>query len=85
MTENTNQPPEVLVLAEHGRIPARKVLECIFALSRDGRILHYHLEEMDVAAGSDAIVYTFNGSAPRDGRHRCQIIPPMVPEFPVLD
>ena len=77
--------PEALVHPEHDRIPARKVLECIFALSPDGPILHYHLEEVEASDESGITVYTLNGKAPHSERYRCQIIPPMIPEFPVLD
>jgi hypothetical protein len=76
---------EALVHPEHGRIPARKVLECIFALSPQGRILHHHLEEVEVNEESGIIVYTLNGCNPHLERRRCRIIPPMVPEFPALD
>ena len=77
--------PEVMSHPEHGRIPAVKVLECVFALSPDGPILHHHLEEMDVSEVSGVIVYTINGRQSDPERSRCQIIPPLVPAFPVLD
>ena len=76
---------ETLVHTEHGRLPARKVLECIFALSPCGKIAHHHLEEVSTSESSgetDAeIEYTMTGAAPADGRERCQIIPPFVREF----
>ena len=83
MTEQ--KPPEALVHPEHGRIPARKLLDCIFALSLDGPILHHHLEEVDVSEELGVTVYTLNGKQPLPERSRCQIIPPMVPAFPSLD
>ena len=76
---------EALVHPELGRLPARRLLQCIFALSPDGPILHHHLEEMDVTQESGITLYTLNGEAPLDERTRCQIIPPMVPKFPQLD
>tara|TARA_B100001123_G_C14867259_1_gene850475 strand:- start:163 stop:414 length:252 start_codon:yes stop_codon:yes gene_type:complete len=76
---------EVLVHTEFGRIPARKLLDCIFALSPDGPILHHHLEEVDVSEELGTTLYTINGSAPLSERSRCQIIPPVVPAFPILD
>jgi hypothetical protein len=77
--------PEAMVHPEHGRIPAVKVLQCVFALSPEGPILHHHLEEMDVSDESGLIVYTVNGKPPDHERSRCQIIPPLVPAFPILD
>lgn len=77
--------PEVLVHIKFGRIPARKLLDCIFALSPDGPILHHHLEEVDVSEESGITLYTINGSAPLSERSRCQIIPPVIPAFPILD
>jgi hypothetical protein len=85
MTMTEQKRPEALVHSEHGRIPARKLLDCIFALSPDGPILHHHLEEVDVSDESGVTLYTINGSGPLPERSRCQIIPPMVPAFPVLD
>jgi hypothetical protein len=85
MTMTEQKRPEALVHSEHGRIPARKLLDCIFALSPDGPILHHHLEEVDVSDESGVTLYTINGSGPLPERSRCQIIPPMVPTFPVLD
>jgi hypothetical protein len=76
---------EILVHPSLGRLPARKVLECIFALSPTGSILHHHLEEVSKshsATGEDEeIVYTLNGTSPTPGRERCRIIPPFVREF----
>ena len=80
-----NKPLEALAHPQHGLIPARRLLQCIFALSPDGPILHQHLEEMDVTDESGTIVYRANGQPPLQERSRCQIIPPMVPQFPVLD
>ncbi len=76
--------PEAMVHPEHGRIPAVKVLECVFALTPDGPILHHHLEEMDVSEVSGVTVYTITGRQPNAERSRCQIIPPLVPAFPEL-
>ncbi|MFT4560886.1 MAG: hypothetical protein ACI9BW_000623 [Gammaproteobacteria bacterium] len=78
-------PPEALEHPQHGRIPARKLLQCIFALSPDGPILHHHLEEMDVREDSGTTIYALNGGTPLAERSRCQIIPPMVTKFPVID
>jgi hypothetical protein len=68
-----------------GKLPARKVLECIFVLSPTGSILHYHLEEVsktESATGEGGeILYTLTGVPPGPGRERCRIIPPLVREF----
>lgn len=82
---SAKKPDEILLHPEHGRLPARRLIECVFALSPDGPILHHHVEEMDVSTEAGATVYTPNGSAPGDERYRCQVIPPLVPQFPVLD
>ena len=76
---------ETLVHPEYGRLPARKVLECIFALAPTGKYAHHHLEEVNVEESGDEaegeITYTMNNGQPADGRERCQIIPPFVREF----
>lgn len=73
---------EVLSHPSLGKLPARKVLECIFALSPTGSILHHHLEEIsktDLEGGG--VLYTLTGQPPAPGRERCRIIPPLVREF----
>ncbi len=76
---------ETLVHLEHGRLPARKVLDCIFALAPTGKYAHHHIEEVSVEArGGETdgeILYTMNRTPPAAGRERCQIIPPFVREF----
>lgn len=75
------KPTETLIHPSLGKLPARKVLECIFALTPDGPFLHHHLEEVDTTQANGGIVYTLNAQSPAAGRERCQIIPPMVNEF----
>lgn len=75
---------EILTHPSLGALPARKVLDCIFAIAPEGNILHYHLEQVtkaDLAGGADGVMYTLTDKAPADGRERCQIIPPFVREF----
>ncbi|MEM7540340.1 MAG: hypothetical protein AAF384_02015 [Pseudomonadota bacterium] len=72
---------EVLEHPDLGRLPALKVLDCVFALKPDGRILHHHLEEIDRADGHKEICYRLNGTQPHSERQRCQIIPPRTVEF----
>ena len=73
---------EVLSHPSLGKLPARKVLECIFALSPTGSILHHHLEEVNKTdLAGDRVLYTLSGTPPAPGRERCRIIPPLVREF----
>jgi len=73
---------EILSHLTLGKLPARRVLDCIFALSPDGTILHFHQEETDKSdLGNDGILYAMNGQSPTPGRERCRVIPPFVREF----
>ena len=76
---------ETLMHPAYGRLPARRILECVFALAPTGKYAHHHLEEVDVTeSGGETdgqILYTMNNTPPADGRERCQIIPPFVREF----
>jgi hypothetical protein len=75
---------EILTHPSLGKLPARKVLDCIFAIAPEGNILHYHLEQVtkaDLSGGKDGVMYTLTDTAPADGRERCRIIPPFVREF----
>lgn len=80
---------EILSHPSLGRLPAHRVLECIFALSPTGNILHYHLEEVSQASlpggEREGILYTLTGASPAPGRERCRIIPPLVREFDTLE
>ena len=80
---------EILSHPSLGKLPTRKVLECIFALPPTGSILHYHLEEViktDLATEKGGgILYTLTGTPPASGRERCCIIPPLVREFDTLE
>lgn len=72
---------ETLVHPELGELPARRLLDCVFALPARGRMLHFHIEQVNVERASDGIRYTLNGAAPQAERARCQVIPPFTPEF----
>lgn len=73
---------EILSHPTFGKLPARKVLECIFALSPEGPILHLHQEEVDqTTLADDGILYAMNDQPPASGRERCRVIPPFVREF----
>lgn len=72
---------ETLLHPEYGRLPARKVLDCIFALAPTGKIAHFHTEQVETAETGGEIVYAKTEAAATDGRERCQVIPPFVREF----
>ncbi len=81
---STDPKREILQHPECGDVPARKLLDCIFALMPDGRIHHYHIEQMQVADGAEGVRYTLTDTPAADERQRCQIIPPFVTQFPKL-
>ena len=72
---------ETLLHPEHGELAARRLLDCVFALAPNGRILHFHIEQMELVAGDDSMLYRMTASDPLPERARCQIIPPFVPAF----
>lgn len=75
---------EILTHPSLGKLPARKVLDCIFAIAPEGNILHYHLEQVtkaDLPSEKDGVMYTLTDRVPADGRERCRVIPPFVKEF----
>lgn len=78
---NSTPTLESLLHPEHGDMPVRRLLDCVFALSPTGRILHFHIEQTDVETGPHRVRYTLTKREPLPERARCQIIPPFVPEF----
>ena len=65
-----------------GQLPTRRVLDCIFALSPEGVILHYHQEQVSqTESPQEGVQYTLTEQPPAPGRERCRIIPPFVREF----
>ncbi|MBI3245196.1 MAG: hypothetical protein HYZ50_01675 [Deltaproteobacteria bacterium] len=73
---------EILSHPTLGKLPARQVLECIFALSPEGTFLHHHQEEVSTTdLANDGALYELNGQSPAPGRERCRVIPPFVREF----
>ena len=75
---------EILSHPSLGQLPARKVLECIFALAPTGKILHFHQEQVkkgELTAGQTGVLYTLTDQPAAEGRERCRIIPPFVREF----
>ena len=76
---------EILSHPSWGQLPARKVLDCIFALAPNGTILHFHQEQVSTGSlptpGSAGALYTLTEQPAAAGRERCRIIPPFVREF----
>lgn len=72
---------ETLVHPEHGSLAARRLLDCVFALTPKGTIAHFHIEQVDIETRADEIVYHVTARAALPERARCQIIPPFVPAF----
>lgn len=79
------QKREVLSHPALGKLPARKVLECIFALSPTGDFLHHHQEEVSATDLEDGVLYTLTGQPPAPGRERCRVIPPLVRQFGTVE
>lgn len=77
---------EMLIHPSLGSLPARKVLDCIFAITPQHNILHYHVEQVSRAALPDekeCVTYTLTERPPDEARKRCCIIPPFVKDFGV--
>ncbi|MCC6706771.1 MAG: hypothetical protein IT492_04325 [Gammaproteobacteria bacterium] len=72
---------ETLVHPEHGSLAARRLLDCVFALTPKGTIAHFHIEQMDVETRDDEVIYRLSARTALPERARCQIIPPFVPAF----
>ena len=81
-TQQNSEKPSYLAHGDHGDIPAKIVLDCVFALAPGGQILHHHAEEFSIEENDSTITLSMNGQAPEQSRSRCQIIPPRIPEFP---
>jgi hypothetical protein len=67
---------------EHQELPAMVLIDCVFALAPNGRILHFHKEQMEIEKQGDEQHFTLTESAPSPDRSHCQIIPPFVTAFP---
>ena len=80
---------EILLHPSLGQLPARKVLDCIFALAPTGTILHFHQEQVSTGdlptPGSTGALYTLTDKPAAEGRERCRIIPPFVREFGAVE
>lgn len=81
---DTSPPPisgTVLVHPELGILPARRVLDCIFALHPKGSILHCHITEMRTEQNAAGTRFVLESLDPDPAHARCRIIPPRVAEF----
>lgn len=72
---------ETLVHPELGELPARRLLDCVFALPPRGRMLHFHAEQVDTEQRGDELRYVLTTRPAQAERGHCQVIPPFVPEF----
>ena len=78
---STSSSNDTLLHPEFGELPARRLLDCVFALSPEGRILHFHTEQMEIEKGDASTCFRLTDKAPDAERSRCQIIPPLVNSF----
>ena len=75
------EPQRWLDHPDHGACPVVCLLDCVFALTPGGRILHFHREQVDAEARSGEERFRLNGAEAAVHRAQCQIIPPFVTEF----
>jgi len=66
---------------EFGELPAAALIDCIFALAPNGRILHFHKEQVEMVQHDNERRYRLTDVPPAAERSRCQIIPPLVNAF----
>lgn len=71
-------PPLVLSHPELGRLPARRLLDCVFALAPDGTLLHLHREQ---CTEDGAGTLTLSDTPAHAERARCCVIPPFLSAF----
>ena len=61
-----------LLILEHptlGDLPARRVLACIFALTGEGKILHFHREQTSTDTDTDPVDHDASGRESRSLLH----------------
>ncbi len=79
MSESTNY---TLSLPDEPQpLPARRVLDCLFALTPAGRILHFHLGQLSGETTAEGVHFRLTAPDGAPERARCRVIPPLVPEF----
>lgn len=69
---------------EFGELPARRLVDCVFALAPSGRILHFHVEQVEMIEDGDTPRYRLSATPALAERARCQVIPPLVNAFRVV-
>lgn len=72
---------QTLLHPQLGTLPARRVLDCVFALHPEGPILHHHVDDMEIRDGQEGVQYVLQDRPPSAAHARCRVIPPRVPEF----
>ena len=66
---------------EFGELPARRLVDCVFALAPNGRILHFHVEQVEMIEAGDTPRLRLTATPALAERARCQVIPPLVNVF----
>ena len=74
-----SNPTLILEHPELGRLPARRLLDCLFALAPDESLLHLHIEQIQIHADGRTLELT--DTPPAEERKRCRVIPPFVVAF----
>ncbi len=77
----SKQARQSLQHPDHGEMPVCRLLDCVFAMSPNGRILHFHVEQTDVETSPDHVRYTLTTREPQPERARSQNIQPFEPEI----
>jgi hypothetical protein len=77
----TQKKLQYLIHPEMGQIAAIRIIDCIFGLMKNGRIVHFHIEQMEVTEEDAKICFNVTDKSPLEHRSRCQIIPPFVNAF----
>ena len=75
------KPKQTLLHPQLGLLPARRVLDCVFALPPDGPMLHRHMTDVTINPQAAGIQYILRDQPPSAEHARCRIIPPRVREF----
>ena len=66
---------------EGERLPAIKILGCVFVMDRSEQIIHFHEEELGIKMVDSEQRYFLNGCVALEDRSRCQVIPPFINAF----
>ncbi len=75
------KPHQTLIHPQHGSLPARRILDCVFALQPNGPILHVHVPDVTIRDGAVGVEYVLQDRPPSPDHARCRIIPPFVAAF----